>query len=113
MHDLEMPTTPLKESHGGVLAGARARWVALLVLGVPVTPALTVALLLFDDESDGDGLTALDRPAPEFAVGLRCSTLDRVVEVYSYLGGPVVAITATTAAVVGLSGLGGREPRSC
>ena len=40
---------------------------ALLVLGVLVTPALTLVLLLFDDESDGGGLTALDQPALEFA----------------------------------------------
>lgn len=103
MHDVEMPTTPSQEKSWGVLAGARARWVALVVLGVLVAPALTVALLLFDDESDGDGLTGLDEPALEFAVGLRTPALDRAIEFYSYLGGPVVAIVATAAAVIGLS----------
>lgn len=103
MHDVEMPTTPSQEGRWGVLAGARARWVALLVLGVLVAPALTIAVLLFDDESDGDGLTALDRRALDFAVRQRTPELDRAVEVYSYLGGPVVAIAATAAAVVGLS----------
>lgn len=76
---------------------------ALLVLGVLVMPALALVLLLFDDESDGDGLTSLDQPALEYAAALRSPTLDRVVEFYSYLGGPVVAIAATAAAVVVLS----------
>lgn len=98
-----MPGVDRSRSRWGLLAEARSRWVVLLVLGLAIAPALTMTVLLFDDESDGDGFTSWDRPALDLAVGLRTPLLDRIVLWYSYLGGPVVAIAATGLAVLGLS----------
>ncbi len=101
--DIDMPTAPASQSPWGHLGEARSRWVVLLSLAVVVAPSLTLAALLFDDEAEGDGLTRIDQPVLDAAVSVRTPVADRAVEVYSYLGGPVLAIVATFLAVVGLS----------
>lgn len=86
----------------GRLSGARARWVVLLAVALVVAPSLAMVAQLFSSESS-DGLTRIDRPVLDQAIALRSPGLDQAVLVYSYLGGPLVAILATAAAVVGLS----------
>jgi len=87
-------------------AEERARWVlAAWVSGIAtfVVVDLAAASVVFDDVADRDGLEDLDRPVLDAVIQARTPFWDQVVSVYSYLGGPVVAIAATSLAVVGLS----------
>ena len=84
----------------------RARWVlAAWIAGISgfVVVNVAAAAAVFDDVADLDGLEDLDRPVLDAAIQARTPFWDQVVSVYSYLGGPVVAIAATFLAVVGLS----------
>lgn len=84
----------------------RARWVlAAWIAGISgfVVVNVAAAAAVFDDVADRDGLEDLDRPVLDAAIQARTPFWDQVVSVYSYLGGPVVAIAATFLAVVGLS----------
>ncbi len=87
-------------------AERRARWaLATWISGIAAFVLVNVAAaaVVFDDVADRDGLEDLDRPVLEAAVESRTPFWDQVITVYSYLGGPVVAIAATFLAVVGLS----------
>jgi undecaprenyl-diphosphatase len=87
-------------------AEQRARWtLAAWVSGIAAFVVVNVvaAAAVFDDVADADGIEDLDRPVLEAAVSSRTPTWDAVITVYSYLGGPVVAIVATFLAVAGLS----------
>ena len=89
-----------------LVAEERARWaLTAWIAGIStfVVVNLAVASVVFDDVGDRDGLEDLDRPVLDAAVQARTPFWDQVVSVYSYLGGPVVAIAATFLAVVGLS----------
>lgn len=87
-------------------AEERARWtLAAWLAGIAafVVADVLAAAAVFDDVSDGAGLADLDQPVLEAAIAARTPFWDQVITVYSYLGGPVVAIGATFLAVVGLS----------
>ena len=84
----------------------RARWVLaawIAAISGFVVVNVAAAAAVFDDVADLDGLEDLDRPVLDAAIQARTPFWDQVVSVYSYLGGPVVAIAATFLAVVGLS----------
>lgn len=105
-------TTTSRASSGGtatwlwLAAEERRRWtLAAWVSGICAFVVANVAAagVLFDDVADRDGLEDLDQPVLEAAIDARTPFWDSVISVYSYLGGPVVAIGATFLAVIGLS----------
>lgn len=81
------------------------RWALVLglLVSLVVLPSVVMSAVLFDDLVDTDGTHLLDQPTLEQAVAMRTPTWDRVVLLYSELGGPVPAIVLTALAVVGLS----------
>ncbi len=87
-------------------AEQRARWaLATSMSGIAAFVVVNVAAaaVVFDDVADRDGLEDLDQPVLEAAVESRTPFWDQAITVYSYAGGPVVAIAATFLAVVSLS----------
>ena len=87
-------------------AEERARWtLAAWISGIATFVVVNVAAaaVVFDDVTDREGLEDLDQPVLEAAIESRTPFWDQVITVYSYLGGPVVAIVATFLAVLGLS----------
>ena len=90
-------------------AGSTARYVSahgVLVLTAAIGIVLVSGLSLlgaavYDAVSENDGISALDRPALQEALGLRSPGLDRVLTDFTHLGGPT-GMTIIAAVVTGL-----------
>jgi undecaprenyl-diphosphatase len=70
--------------------------------GVLVILLTTASAGIYDAVSEGDGVSALDQPVLDGAIGLRSARLDRALTVFTHLGGPLgmTVIAATITAVM-------------
>lgn len=83
-----------------------ANWVLVLtaLVGLGLTSALTAtAEDVYEGVVESDGISGLDRPVLDAAVALRSPGFNRVVTVFTDLGGPVVMPVLATVAVVVLT----------
>lgn len=99
----------------------RVRWLAVVAtrlrpgwlfglsaaLGLAVIASAAVAAgKLMEDVTDGDGVTALDRPVASFVAAHRTGALTMIMRAVSTAGGPVVlaTVTVTVGVVLGIAG---------